>query len=125
MENDILSHCAKNAPVLEKDFERKLFRRLCDDKGDEEAFRILFESHIRLVYKEVSRVLKRQEESFQDCLSVGCIGLMTAIQKFKLNQRARLSTYAKWWIRSEVLKFMLQNASLHQSQRCMPSLQYA
>lgn len=43
-----------------------------------------------------------------DMIQEGCIGLMTAIKRFKPDKGARLKTYAGFWIRQRLNEYVLQ-----------------
>jgi len=42
----------------------------------------------------------------------GNVGLLHAVQKYDPNRGVKLATYAAWWIRAYILKFILSNARL-------------
>jgi RNA polymerase sigma-32 factor len=47
-----------------------------------------------------------------DLIQEGNIGLMKAVSKYDPSKGAKLSYYASWWIRSYILKFILDNFRL-------------
>jgi RNA polymerase sigma-32 factor len=47
-----------------------------------------------------------------DMIQEGTVGLLTAVKHFDPDKGARLATYAQWWIRSYILKFILDNFRL-------------
>lgn len=47
-----------------------------------------------------------------DLISEGTIGLMVALDKYEPEKGFRLSTYATWWIRQRILRYIINNQSL-------------
>jgi RNA polymerase sigma-32 factor len=60
---------------------------------------------IALEYKNAYR-------NVMDLIQEGNIGLMKAVSKYDPAKGAKLSYYASWWIRSYILKFILDNFRL-------------
>jgi len=83
----------------------------------DEARKRLIESNLRLVLS-IAKVYRYMGIPFSDLISEGNIGLMTAIEKFdphklsKEGHQHRLSTYATWWIRQRILRFVISNQSI-------------
>lgn len=47
---------------------------------------------------------ERTAEDLDDLFQAGCIGFMKALEKFDLDRKIAISTYAAWWVRHEVQK---------------------
>lgn len=97
----------KRFPLLTREDEHELAVRLVED-GDSDAARRLVESNLRLVVK-IAYEYQRAHYNFLDIVQEGNIGLMQAVSKFDPYRGLRLSTYASWWIRAFILKFILKN----------------
>jgi RNA polymerase nonessential primary-like sigma factor len=85
--------------------------RLCKmaQDGNKEAFVEVVEANLRLVVSIARRFLG-QGLSFSDLIQEGNIGLMKAIGKFD-PEKASLSTYATLWIRAEIDRAIMDQAS--------------
>ncbi len=81
------------------------------EHGDSDAAPRLVTSHLRLVVK-IARRYRGFPLSFLDIVSEGNIGLMKAVQRFDPDKGYRLATYAMWWIRAEIMEFILKSWSL-------------
>lgn len=86
------------------------------DKFKESCRLKLIESNLRLVRKEAKKFNiyfscdNRDNGSLVvDLLQEGCIGLMKAVDKFEYKVGVRLSTYATWWIKKEISKYIKEN----------------
>jgi len=71
----------------------------------------LIEANLRLVLN-IAKQYRHMGIPFTDLISEGTIGLMTAIDKFKPELGHRLSTYATWWIRQRILRYIISNQSI-------------
>ena len=101
---------AMKAPLLEKDYERKLTKDWLVKKNEKSLHELTI-AHMRLV---ISYAMKYKSYGLNssDLIQEGSIGLMKAANKFDLNQDVRFSTYASWWIRAAIQDFILKNWSL-------------
>lgn len=96
-------------PVLTKKQEADLVKKMQD--GDLEAARLLVLSNLRLVIK-IAFEYKSAYQNIMDLIQEGNIGLMKAISMYDSSKGAKLSYYASWWIRSYILKFLIDNFRL-------------
>jgi RNA polymerase primary sigma factor len=93
----------KAIPLLSFEEELNLSRRI--QQGDELARQKLIESNLRLVVK-IARVYHTPDVSFLDIIQEGNIGLMHAAEKYDHVKNVRFSTYANWWIRQSICRFL-------------------
>ena len=90
--------------------EKKLVKQL-HETGDIEAAKKLVMANLRLVVK-ISMEYKTAYKNVMDLIQEGNMGLMKAVSKYNPEKGAKLSYYASWWIKSYVLKFILDNFRL-------------
>jgi RNA polymerase primary sigma factor len=93
----------KAIPLLSFEEELNLSRRI--QQGDELARQKLIESNLRLVVK-IARAYLTPDMSFLDIIQEGNIGLMRAAEKYDHVKNVRFSTYANWWIRQSITRFL-------------------
>jgi len=99
-----------SAPLLSREEEHSLFERW-QEANDQSALNHIIKCHLRLVAGIATRFKGfglSQAELFQQ----GVIGLMQAAEKFDLERGVRFSTYAAWWVRSEMRDQVMRNWSL-------------
>jgi RNA polymerase sigma-32 factor len=93
--------------VLDADTQRSLAVRYREE-GDLEAARQLVTSNLRLVVK-IAYDYRRAYRNVMDLIQEGNIGLMQAVKKYDPYKGVKLSSYAAWWIRAYILRFILNN----------------
>jgi RNA polymerase sigma-32 factor len=76
--------------------------------GDVHVAARLVTSNLRLVVK-IAFEYRRAYRNIMDLIQEGNIGLMQAVKKFDPSRGVKLSTYAAWWIRAYILRFVLNN----------------
>lgn len=81
------------------------------EHGDLEAAATLVTANLRLVVK-IAYDYRRAHKQIPDLIQEGNIGLMQAVKKYDPYKGVKLSTYAAWWIRAYILRFILNNARL-------------
>lgn len=101
---------AKRYPLLKADEEREFARRWLDD-GDQAALDKLLGSHLRLVIK-LARGASGYGLPLADLIAEGNVGLMQAADRFDPELGNRFSTYAAWWIRAAIKRYVMQNAHI-------------
>jgi RNA polymerase primary sigma factor len=78
-------------------------------KGDRQARELMISSNLRLVVT-IAQDYANLGLPLLDLISEGNIGLTIAVDRFDPSKRAKLSTYAAWWIRQSI-KRALSNQS--------------
>ena len=79
--------------------------------GDLDAARELVTSNLRLVVK-IAYDYRQAYKNLLDLVQEGNIGLMQAVKKYDPYKGVKLSSYAAWWIRAYMLRFILNNHRL-------------
>jgi len=79
--------------------------------GDMKARNKLILSNLRLVYHFAHRYRNLE---FKDKVSVGVLGLIRAIKKYKKQRNIKFSTYASIWISSSIRRYVYQEPPKHQ-----------
>jgi RNA polymerase sigma-32 factor len=96
--------------LLSPEEEKKLTQELLET-GDIEVAKKLVLANLRLVVK-IAMEYRYAYQNVMDLIQEGNIGLMKAVSKFDPEKGAKLSYYASWWIKSYILKFILDNFRL-------------
>ncbi|MCI8409568.1 MAG: RNA polymerase sporulation sigma factor SigK [Lachnospiraceae bacterium] len=81
--------------------EEQWYLQACRN-GDKQARDILIERNLRLVAHIVKKYSSSDKDT-EDLISIGTIGLIKAIDTFKLDKGIRLATYASCCIENELL----------------------
>ena len=92
-------------PPLTPDEEIEILRKL---EHDESVKQTLIERNLRLVVY-ISRKFENTGIDIEDLISIGTIGLIKAVNTFKLNKNIKLATYASRCIENEILMFLRKN----------------
>ena len=87
--------------------EQVLIRRY-QQEGDQEAAYRLVTSNLKLVVK-IAFIYRRVYNNVMDLIQEGNIGLIQALGRFDPDRGTRLPTYASWWIKAYIIKFIMDN----------------
>ena len=88
-------------PPLSKEEEDKLVE-IYNNTGDLEARNSLIEHNLRLVVY-VAKKFDSNINNLEDLISIGTLGLIKAINTYKLDKNIKLATYASRCIENEIL----------------------
>jgi RNA polymerase primary sigma factor len=91
-------------PESELEDELNVIRHRADD-----ANQILIRANLRLVVSIAKRYLGRGI-SFLDLIQEGNLGLLRAVNKFDPTRGFKFSTYATWWIRQSISRYIAEQA---------------
>lgn len=101
-----MSQLGHHAPISRE--EEHALAILWREDGDVQAARQLVLSNLRLVVK-IAMEYRRAWTNTLDLIQEGNVGLMEAVQRFDPYQGVKLSSYAVYWIRAYILKYILDN----------------
>jgi RNA polymerase sigma-32 factor len=104
-----LATLRQHAPIS-REAEQELALRWVEH-GDVDAARQLVLANLRLVVK-IAMEYRRTWTNVLDLIQEGNVGLLQAVQRFDPYQGVKLSSYAAYWIRAYVLKYLLDNIRL-------------
>jgi RNA polymerase primary sigma factor len=90
-------------PLIEHEKELELAR--LSGEGDKNALQKLVQANLRLVIK-IARSYTAPDIQFMDLIQEGNMGLMHAAEKFDYKKNVRFCTYASWWIRQFIIRYL-------------------
>ncbi len=79
--------------------------------GDQEAFEKMVRSNLRFVVR-IAGEYEQRGMALADLISEGNLGLIRALETFDVERGIRFITYAKWWIRQNVVYALIYKAHL-------------
>ena len=97
----------RRIPLLSREEEHELAAEFVKTQ-DPEIARRLVTANLRLVVK-IAHEYRRAYRNLLDLVQEGNVGLMQAVKKYDPFRGVKLSSYAAWWIRAYILKFILNN----------------
>jgi RNA polymerase sigma-32 factor len=106
---DLYINQISRLPLLDREEEHAL--ALKSAAGDKGAAQKLAQSQLRLVVK-IAHEYTRAHRNLGDLVQEGNVGLLHAVEKFDPARGVKLSTYASWWIRAYMLRYILSNARI-------------
>ncbi len=101
-------HEISSIPILSEEEERKLAIRYREHGDREAAFKMVV-SNLRLVVKIALEYHHYWTTNLLDLIQEGNVGLMQAVKRFDPYRGVRFTTYASFWIRAYILKFIMDN----------------
>ncbi|MEO8902131.1 MAG: RNA polymerase factor sigma-32 [Polyangiaceae bacterium] len=94
-------------PLLSTEEEHRLAVDYVKGQDREVAARLVT-ANLRLVVK-IAYEYRRAYRNMMDLVQEGNIGLMQAVKRYDPYRGVKLSSYAAWWIRAYMLRFILNN----------------
>ena len=96
-------------PKLDRALELELARR--HHQGDAQASELLVGSHLRDVVVIARRYLG-YGHALAELIGEGNLGLVIALDRFEPERELRFMTYAGYWVRAEILEFVMSSWSV-------------
>jgi RNA polymerase sigma-32 factor len=94
-------------PLLTREEEHDLAVRFQRDRDVEAAYRLVT-GNLRLVVM-IAREYQRSFRALLDLIQEGNIGLMEAVKNFDPYRGVRFPSYAVWWIRAYIIRYVMNN----------------
>lgn len=99
----------KKISILSPEEEKDLIGKA--KNGDENAFQKIIVANQKLVVKEALKYYFK-EDNFLDLVNEGNKGLIEALKRFDPMRENRFYTYALWWVRSEIRRYLSKNQKI-------------
>jgi len=100
-------HELRRYPLMTREEEHEVAVQFSKTAEQRLAARLIT-ANLRLVVK-IAQEYRRAHRNILDLIQEGNIGLIHAVQKYDPYRGVKLSSYASWWIRAYILKFILAN----------------
>jgi RNA polymerase sigma-32 factor len=97
-------------PLLSREEEYELALRYNRHSSEAAAVQLV-NSNLRLVVK-IAHEYRAPQNNLLDLIQEGNLGLIYAVRRFDPDRQVRLSSYAQWWIRAYILKYLMDNHRL-------------
>jgi RNA polymerase sigma-32 factor len=100
----------RHYPVLTRDEEKKLAVRYLETEDVDAAY-TLVTSNLKLVIK-IALEYRRLWREIVDLIQEGNVGLMQAVKKYDPYRGVRFSSYAAWWVRAYIIRYIMNNTRM-------------
>jgi len=94
-------------PILSREQESAIARRYFKYRTPEDAYRLVT-ANLRLVVK-IANAFARASRNLLDLIQEGNVGLMEAVKNFDPYRGIRFPSYAVWWVRAYIYRFLINN----------------
>jgi len=98
---------ARRYPLLSREEEHALAVRYKEGEDVDAAYRLVT-ANLRLVVM-IAREYQRASRNILDLVQEGNIGLMEAVKRFDPYRGVRFPSYAVWWIRAYIIRYLINN----------------
>jgi RNA polymerase sigma-32 factor len=94
-------------PLLSREDETVIAKRYAETHDPQDAYRLVT-ANLRLVVK-ISLEFARASRNVLDLIQEGNVGLMEAVKNFDPYRGIRFPSYAVWWVRAYIYRFLINN----------------
>ncbi len=94
-------------PLLTREQEAEIARRYVKEKDPADAYRLVT-ANLRLVVK-IAYEFARATRNVLDLIQEGNVGLMEAVKNFDPEHGIRFPSYAVWWVRAYIYRYLINN----------------
>jgi RNA polymerase sigma-32 factor len=94
-------------PLLSRDEEIEIAKRYTKHRDPADAYRLVT-ANLRLVVKIASE-FAHASRNLLDLIQEGNVGLMEAVRNFDPYRGIRFPSYAVWWVRAYIYRFLINN----------------
>jgi RNA polymerase sigma-32 factor len=94
-------------PLLNREEETEIAKRYYESHDREDAFRLVT-ANLRLVVK-IALEFARASKNVLDLIQEGNVGLMEAVKNFDPYRGIRFPSYAVWWVRAYIYRYLINN----------------
>jgi RNA polymerase sigma-32 factor len=94
-------------PLLTREEEIVIAKRYTEHQNPEDAFKLVT-ANLRLVVK-IAMEFSRASKNLLDLIQEGNVGLMEAVKNFDPYRGIRFPSYAVWWIRAYLYRYLINN----------------
>ncbi|MDO8433003.1 MAG: RNA polymerase factor sigma-32 [Candidatus Binatus sp.] len=94
-------------PLLTREQESEIARRYVEHKDPADAYRLVT-ANLRLVVK-IAYEFARATRNVLDLIQEGNVGLMEAVKNFDPEHGIRFPSYAVWWVRAYIYRYLINN----------------
>src|SRR5216683_4215215 len=94
-------------PILTREEEVEIAKRYQRYHNPEDAYRLVT-ANLRLVVK-IANEFARASKNLLDLIQEGNVGLMEAVKNFDPYRGIRFPSYAVWWVRAYIYRYLINN----------------
>src|SRR5262249_53137498 len=94
-------------PLLTREEESEIAKRYHRDQDPNDAYRLVT-ANLRLVVK-IALEFARASRNVLDLIQEGNVGLMEAVKNFDPYRGIRFPSYAVWWVRAYIYRYLINN----------------